>query len=380
MCILIIGYMIFSNSVERIKFSKATGYFGKNYEDVVNFSLGEPKDMPPASVTNAFMNSVKSGTNRYAPVQGSPELRERLSRKLEEKNNIQASAEEVIITTGGSESIALSIMSLVNPGDEVIVLEPSYPIVAPMISFCGGRPVSLTLRKDNEFWPDMEELKDAVNKKTKMMAVNTPHNPTGTVFSRRCLKAISEIFNGPIMVDEVYENFTYGSDHCSMASIAAVPENVITVNSFSKTYCMCGYRVGYTHADIELIKRMMKIKLCITTCTSNPAQVAAIAALEDEKFPKTMKMNFERRKNLMVESLKSLEMPLVEPEGAFYVFPEISEFGSDDEAFELFMKAGVMTMPGSVFHRDYNNHLRFSFVADESDIIEGISRLEGVIA
>jgi aspartate/methionine/tyrosine aminotransferase len=188
------------------------------------------------------------------------------------------------------------------------------------------------------------------------------------------------VFRGAILTDEVYENFTYGTEHRSMASVTDLPENVITVNSFSKTYCMCGYRVGYLHADEEIIKRMLKLKLCISTCTSNPAQRAAIAALEDSEFPGAMKRRFWSRRDLLVDGLRKLGFPLVEPRGAFYVFPDISEFGLDEDAFRFFIKAGVMTMPGGIFHESCRNHLRFSFAAGREEILEGISRLEGIVA
>jgi aspartate/methionine/tyrosine aminotransferase len=249
-----------------------------------------------------------------------------------------------------------------------------------MVSFCAGKPVSLFLEKEDGFRPDLEKVKELANRRTKMLVLNTPHNPTGAVFDRKCLKAISEIFGGVILVDEVYENFTYGGQHHSLASLADLPENVITVNSFSKTYCMCGYRVGYLHASVDLIKQMMKLKLCVSTCTSSPAQHAAIAALEDNDFPGTIRKKFEERRNLLVKGLKALGLPLVEPKGAFYVFPDIKEFGSDEQAFDLFLKAGVLTMPGSVFHERFKENTRFSFVADMHEIREGIRRLEGILA
>lgn len=372
--------MSFSKSVERIKFSKATGYFGKVHKDIVDFSLGEPKDRPPDSVIDAFVESLKCESNRYAPVQGLLELREGVAEKLKTQNRFGASPEEIFITNGATEGIAFSILSLIDGLDEVIITEPSYPITAPMVSFCGGKPVGLFLTSENSFIPDLEKLKELTNSKTKMLVLNTPHNPTGAVFDKKCLKAISEIFGGVILIDEVYENFTYRAKHHSLASLTGVPENVITVNSCSKTYCMCGYRVGYLHARKDIIRQMLKLKLCVSTCTSNPAQKAAIAALEDGNFPLAIRRKFEKRRNLMVRGLKALGFPMVEPKGAFYVFPDTTEFGTDEEAFKLFLKAGVMTMPGTVFHERFNGNIRFSFVADINEIKDGIDRLVGILA
>ena len=370
----------FSEAVKKMAFSQATAYFGKDHGDAVDFSLGEPKDRPPDSVVDAYIKSLREGGNRYAPVQGLLELRGKISEKLKKQNGVDATPDEILITNGATEGIAFSVMSLVNKGDEVVVVEPSYPIIAPMVNFCGGKAVSLFLNYENSFLPDLEKLKDLVNKKTKMLVINTPHNPTGAVFDERCLKAMSEIFGGVILVDEVYENFTYGVKHSSLASIADIPENVITVNSFSKTYCMCGYRTGYLHAGKELIRHMLKLKLCMSTCTSNPAQHAAVAALEDVNFPGMIRKRFEERRGILVSGLNALGLPFVEPKGAFYVFPNITEFGNDIDAFELFLKAGVLTMPGSIFHEKCKKNVRFSFVVDKKEILEGIERLEGVLA
>ncbi|MCK5233423.1 MAG: pyridoxal phosphate-dependent aminotransferase [Candidatus Aenigmarchaeota archaeon] len=366
----------FSKSVKRTEFPTAVKYFGKKQKDIVDFSLGEPKDRPPASAIEAHIQAIHDGSNTYAPVQGLPELREKIAEKLLEKNKINTTPEEILVTGGASEGIAYSILTHAEQGDDIIIVEPSYPIVAPMVRFCGARPISLFLSEENEFQPDLEKLKELITSKTKMLAINTPHNPTGTVFNKKDLRAISEIFPGKILVDEVYENFTYGEKHHSLASFCDVPENIITVNSFSKTYCMCGYRVGYLHASHETINHMLKLKLFISTCTSNPAQKSAIAALEDTKFPEMMKEKFEERKNAMVSGLKSLGLPFTEPQGAFYVFPNVSEIGSDEDAFYLFKKAGVLTMPGRVFHERYKKNVRFSFVADTKEIKKGIEKLQ----
>lgn len=370
--------MIFSEAIEKIRLSGAAKYFGRSNSGLIDFSIGEPKDPPPESAVDAYIAALKSKSSRYAPVQGLPELRERIAEKLSEKNKIPANPEEILVTSGASEAIAFSIMSLVGKGDEVIVAEPSYPIMAPMVRFCGGKPVSLMINEGSGFSPDIEQLKGLIRGNTRMIMINTPHNPTGTVFGKPELRAISEIFGGPILVDEVYENFTYGTEHHSLASIAGSPENIITVNSFSKTYCMCGYRVGYLHARKDAISQMLKLKLCISTCTSNPAQKAAIAALEDKKFPAALKARFDERRRLMVGGLKAAGLPFVEPKGAFYAFPDVTCMGGGEKAFELFLGAGVLSMPGSVFHESCANNVRLSFVSGAEEIKKGIERLKGL--
>lgn len=370
---------MFSSAILRMPHSGATSYFGRAGKDAVNFSLGEPKDEPPKAAVSAYIDALRGGANRYAPVQGTPELREAIAEKLRHTNDICASPDEILVTGGASEALAFSILSIADPGDEVIIAEPGYPVAASMVKFCGAKPVPLLLRTQDNFQPSLEALKNLVNQKTKMLIINTPHNPTGAVFDKSVLKAISEIFGGVIMVDEVYENFTYGAAHHSIASLAERPERIITVNSFSKTYSMCGYRVGYLHAEKDLVAQMLKLKLCVSTCTSNPSQRAAVAALNDLEFPNAIREKFRERRDMMVRGLKDAGFSFSEPTGAFYVFPDVSELGGGEKAFELFLKAGVLAMPGSVFHEECKNYIRFSFAAGVDHIAEGIERIRTVL-
>ncbi len=370
---------MFSKAIRQMPASKATEYFGKANKDIVDFSLGEPKDMPPESVTKAYTVSIMDSSNRYAPIQGLSELRAKIAEKLAIQNGVFAVSDEVLVTGGASEAISLSILSIMDRGDEAIIIDPNYPVTPSMLRFCGAKPVSILLTPENGFCPDLEKIKESITPKTKMLILNTPHNPTGAVFDKDVLKAISEIFSGIILSDEVYENFTYGTEHCSIASVSARPENVITINSFSKTYAMCGYRAGYLHARKDIIQQMLKLKLCLSTCTSHPCQKAAIAALDDKEFPALMKKRFEERRNLMVKGLKCAGLSFPEPRGAFYVFPDVSELGGDEKAFEFFLNAGILTMPGRVFHEACKNHLRFSFAADSGEITKGMERLKSIL-
>jgi aspartate/methionine/tyrosine aminotransferase len=361
--------------------SGASSYFGTKPGNVVDFSLGEPRDAPPQGAVEAYAESLRSPEGgRYAPVQGMQALRESIARKLSDENWIAARPQEVLVTGGASEAIAFSIMAFAGRGDEVIITEPGYPIMAPMVRFCGAKPVPFMLDMDAGFRPDIEKLRCLLTARTKMVMINTPHNPTGTVFSRGFLKALPQVFPGMIVADEVYENFTYGQRHHSIASLAQSPERVVTVNSFSKTYCMCGYRVGYLHAHEDVVKRMLGLKLSISTCASRPAQEAALAALSDRLYPRRLQRKFEERRNAMTMGLRSLGLPLVEPGGAFYAFPDVDGIGSDEDAFGLFRKAGVLAMPGRVFHESCTANVRMSFVSGEEEIREGIARLEGVLA
>lgn len=365
----------FNSAIRNTPLSKAAKYFGAR-ENIINFSLGEPQFLPPKSVQDAYIQAIREGTNRYAPVQGYPELREALAEKLRKENKIDASAEEIFITNGASEAIFFSILTLVEKGDEVIIFEPNYPIVSPVVKYLGGTPRVIKLKEENAFQIDIEELKNAVNKKTKFVVINTPHNPTGTIAEKETLKAIAEICRCNILVDEVYEKLVYGKSHFSLGSIYG---NVLTVNSFSKSYCMCGYRVGYIHAPGDFIQQLMKLKLYSTTCSSAPAQKAALAALKDREFAKELQKKFSERRDIMMNGLRELGIPFIEPGGAFFVFPNISLFGNDGQVYELFLKAGVLIMPGTIFGENFHDYVRFSFTATKKEIEEGIRRLQEIV-
>ena len=372
--------MNLNRAIENTPHSAVAGYFGRAPEGAINLSLGEPLFQPPESVRNAYIEALSSGSSRYAPVQGLPELLEAVSSKLESENGIASKPGNVLITNGANEAIALAILSVVDRGDEVLICEPSFPAFSPLVRYCMGKHVPLVLKEENGFQPDLEELKNLINRRTKLMVLNTPHNPTGSVFSRETLKAVSEICRCYILVDEVYENLVYGKSHHSLASVAEGPEKVITVNSFSKTYCMCGYRLGYLHASADLIKNFMKLKLYISICSSTPVQMAGLAALQDEDFPVAARAEFRKRRDIMQRGFRMLGMPFVKPDGTFYIFPNISEWGNDREVHEIFLKAGVLTLPGRIFHENCGSNIRFSFVANPGDIMEAIARIEGVIS
>lgn len=367
--------MNLNRAIQNTPECEATKYFGRIPKDCINFSIGEPLFKPPKSVVDAYVNAVREGSNRYAPIQGYPELRERIAGKLEGENRIRAEPEEILVTNGATEAIGFVLLSLVDKGDEVIVCEPNYPIFSPIVKYCGGRAKPLPLREERGFQVDLEELKGMLSKKTKLLILNTPHNPTGMVLNKNVLKAVSEICKTSILVDEVYEKIIYSDKHHSLASLSENPERIITVNSFSKTYCMCGYRIGYLHAERGFVKKLLKLKLYLSNCVNAPVQRAALAAFDEKEFPEKIKKEFEKRKMILIKGFKKLGMPCKEPEGTFYAFPNISEWGNDKKVYEMFLKSGVLTMPGSIFSGLYDKYVRFSFVCKPGDIKEGIERV-----
>lgn len=367
--------MNLNRAIQNTPECEATKYFGHVPKDCINFSIGEPLFRPPESVVDAYVRAVREGSNRYAPIQGYPELREKIAEKLERENRIQAKPEEILVTNGATEAIGFVLLSLVDKGDEVIICEPNYPIFSPIVRYCGGKSKLLPLREEEGFQMDMEELKGMFNKKTKLLILNTPHNPTGMVLDKNSLKAVSEICRTNVLVDEVYEKIIYTGKHHSLASLPETPERVITVNSFSKTYCMCGYRIGYLHAERGFVEKLLKLKLYLSNCVNASVQKAALAALDEKEFPGKIKGEFEKRKIILIKGFKRLGLPCAEPEGTFYAFPNISEWGDDKKVYEMFLKSGVITMPGSIFSDLYDRYIRFSFVCSPEEIEEGLQRL-----
>ncbi|MEE9323768.1 MAG: pyridoxal phosphate-dependent aminotransferase [Candidatus Aenigmarchaeota archaeon] len=367
--------MNLNRAIQNTPECEATKYFGHISENCINFSVGEPLFKPPESVVNAYVKAVREGSNRYAPIQGYPELREKIAGKLEVENKIRAEPEEILVTNGATEAIGLVLLSLVDKGDEVITCEPNYPIFSPIVKYCGGRAKPLPLREEKGFQIDMEELKGMLSEKTKLLILNTPHNPTGMVLNKNVLKAVSEICKTSILVDEVYEKIIYTGKHHSLASLSETPERIITVNSFSKTYCMCGYRIGYLHAKKEFVQKLLKLKLYLSNCVNASIQKATLAAFDEKEFPERIKKEFEKRKIILMKGFKKLGIPCVEPKGTFYAFPNISEWGNDKKVYDMFLKSGVLTMPGSIFSDLHDKHVRFSFVCKPRGIKEGVERI-----
>jgi aspartate/methionine/tyrosine aminotransferase len=367
--------MIFSDAVRGTPECAAGRYFGCAPKDAINLSIGEPLFPPPESVVSAYAEAGGSGAHRYAPIQGYADLREALAEKLKTENGIQASPEEIIITNGATEAIGLSIMSLVGRGDEVVVFEPNYPIVSPMVIYCGGRPVTIPLKEKDGFQIDTETLKEKVSGRTKLVVINSPHNPTGTVLKKETMRALSEICNAPIISDEVYEKFVFEGEHHSLSSVSENPGRVITVNSFSKSYCMCGYRVGYLHGPRELISQMTKLKLYLSNCCPAPSQRAALAALHEKGFPDSIRNEVGKSREALVIGLKRLGISFTEPVGAFYAFPDVSRFGGGDEFYRMLLKAGVIAMPGCIFGKSHSGHIRFSFACRSEDVKECFRRI-----
>ncbi len=348
--------------------------------DVINLALGEPDFPIPDEAKEAAIQALKEDFTHYTSNKGIVELREALSDKLLKENGIEANPEEIIVTSGASEALHLAIEAFVNPGDEVLIPNPGFVSYEPLVKLAQGKPVYYSLYQENSFVPDVEEIKERLSSKTKMILVNSPGNPTGAVFPEEVMKAIAEAaedYNALLVSDEVYEKIIYEGKHISPG---AYSENVITVNGFSKSYAMTGLRVGYLHAREEFVEEMLKVHQYIQASVNSLAQKAALAALNSENFIEPMVEELRRRREVMVELLKGIEgVKVKKPEGAFYVFADFSEFGSSMALSLELVKAGVVVTPGTAFGSLGEGFLRFSFATGQEKIKEGVRRIKSYL-
>lgn len=357
-------------------------------KDVISFALGEPDLETPQNIKEAAIKAIKEGHTHYTSTAGLPELREAVARKLERENGVKYDPQtEIVITVGACEACFVSIMSTINPGDEVIITDPSFVFYAPTIKLAGGRPVYLPLEEKNDFRPDLKEIEARISLKTKMIWINSPNNPTGSVLSENDIIKIASIARKHdllVLTDEVYEKFLYdGYKYCSIAALPGMQNNTIIANAFSKTYAMTGWRVGYVAANEKLINRIHLVHMHICTHPSVIAQKAAVEALIG---PQTsiieMVREFDRRRNFIVNRLNEIDgISCWKPRGSFYAFPKVSELGkSSYELAEYLLKDGkVNTVPGTAFGKQGEGYLRLSFASPMKAIEEGMARLENSV-
>lgn len=375
--------------LDRIPRSKASESLRirEQYPDIISLGAGEPDFPTPPNVIEAVKRRLDEGFTHYAPPLGKVELREEIAKKLKNENKIDVDPDEVIVSCGSKESILLCIAALTNPGDEVIVPDPGYLAFRPICEFMGAKAVSLHLKEEDRFEMHAEELEKLVSPKTRVIIINSPSNPTGTVLKRKCLEEIGDIVIDKDLIaisDEAYEKLVYDDvKHISMGSLKGMAEHVITTQSFSKTYAMCGFRVGYAAGPSEIIREIEKLKLCTTISSPAAFQMAAIDALRgSKKYVEEMVREYDRRRKMFMKMLDGIpQMRYVKPQGAFYMFPNITGLGmSSEEAFKFFVeKAKVFTVPGTEFGKYGEGYVRMSYATAYEKIEEAMDRIEKAI-
>lgn len=352
-------------------------------EGIISLGVGEPDFSTPWQIRQTAIEALERKRIVYTANSGLIELRKCISDYICKKENVRYDPEsEVLVTVGGSEAIDLAIRSVVNPGDEVMIVEPCFVCYAPLVELMHGKAVPLITKAENKFKLMPEELKAAITPKTKMLILPYPNNPTGAVMTKEDLEPIADILretNILILTDEIYSEMTYGRKHCSIISFPGMKERTIYVNGFSKAFAMTGWRLGYLAAPEPLAKQMIKIHQYGIMSSPTISQYAAITALTKcEKEVKAMIDEYNMRRHLLVGNLNRIGLDCFEPEGAFYVFPSIKSTGLSSEEFceKLLYKQNVAVVPGNAFGESGEGHIRISYAYSIKHLTEALSRIE----
>ncbi len=352
-------------------------------QDAISLGVGEPDFVTPWHIRNEAIYSLEKGRTYYTSNAGLLELRRELSLYMERKINVSYDpASEVIITVGGSEAIDLCIRALVNPGDEVLVPEPSFVCYKPCAVLAGAKAVPLVTKNENKFKLTKEELLAAITPKTKLLVLPYPNNPTGGIMTKENLEEIAGILREKdifVLSDEIYGELTYGREHVSIASLPGMRERTILVNGFSKSYAMTGWRLGWAAAPKEIMEQMVKIHQYAIMCAPTASQYAAIEAVKngDEDIER-MREQYNYRRKVIVDGFNKMGLSCFEPEGAFYVFPSIQSTGltSNDFAEKLLRKQKIAVVPGTAFGDSGEGFIRCSYAYSIANINEALERID----
>ncbi len=351
---------------------------------VINLSLGEPNFKTPQHIIRAAMEALQSGYTHYTPNRGLLEFREAAAHKLKVENNIDVDPEtEVMATVGSMGALSLTMLTIIDCGDEVLIPSPGYVSYESQVLMAGGRPVPYRLKEENRFQPDLDEISSLITRKTKAIVVNSPSNPTGAVFDYDVLKGIADLAadeNLLVISDEAYERITYdGVRHISPASLPGMMDRTISIFSFSKTYAMTGWRIGYAVANKEIISEMTKLQEHLVAHPSSISQIAATAALRElnGQVERMVREYAERRRIIMDGLSKIPGIRFQRPRGAFYIFPNIRSFGMSSEEFTMYLlrEAKVIVVPGSAFGRFGEGYIRISYSVSGEMLKEAIRRI-----
>jgi len=351
-------------------------------EDVISLGVGEPDFITPWHVREASVYALERGMTSYTPNAGLPELRELIAEYLASRFGLHYEpSNQVIVTVGGSEAIDLALRTLLEPGDEVLIPEPSFVSYSPLAYLAGGVPVGIETRAEDGFKLTAASLAAAITPRSKVLILSYPSNPTGAIMSEddyRPIAALVEKHDLIVVSDEIYAELTYGQKHVSFASMPGMKDRTVLVSGFSKAFAMTGWRLGYLCAHPELTRAMLKVHQYSIMCASSMAQAAAIEALR-EGLPEVERMveSYNQRRRLMVSGFRQIGLDIHEPQGAFYAFPSIRSTGLTSEQFaeRLFAEAKVAAVPGHVFGLGGEGHLRCSYATSVAQLNEALERI-----
>ena len=352
--------------------------------DIIHLEIGEPDCATPRNIIDAAKRALDNGATHYTPASGIYEVREAAARYVAARTGVATTAANVVLTPGSKNILAFLLLAVVEPGDEVIVPDPGYPIYRSLVSFIGATPVSIPLRQENDFRLDVEELRSLVSPRTRLLIVNTPANPTGGILTRSDCEGIAAVaakHDLVVLSDEIYGRLTYDGEHVSLYGIDGMAERTVLLDGVSKAWAMCGWRLGIGAMPVELAARMDTLMINSSSCAAAFTQLAAVEAFESPESDaavETMVAEFRRRRDVIVAGLNRIPgIDCRSPQGAFYVFPDITGTGYNERDLqrELLDEVGVAVLAGSTFGPAGRGHIRLSYANSVDNIERALDRI-----
>ena len=373
-----------STTVQQLKPSGIRRFFdlAASMDNVISLGVGEPDFVTSWAVREASILSLERGYTSYTANAGLLELRFEIMKYMKRNFNVSYDyKDDIIVTVGGSQALDITMRALINPEDEIIVVEPNFVSYSPLISLAGGVPVAIETTAETEFKLQPKQIEEVITSNTKALLLCSPNNPTGSSLSKEELQAIADIvikYDLLVITDEIYAELTYDEEFTSIASLEGMKERTIIISGFSKGFAMTGWRLGYICAPTEIAKAMLKIHQYTMMCAPTMAQYGAIEALQNGQHDvEEMRKSYRRRRNYMVKSLNQIGLECHSPGGAFYVFPSVKKTGLSSEEFaeQLLLEERVAVVPGNVFGKGGEGHIRCSYASSMESLEESIKRI-----
>ena len=350
--------------------------------EAISLGVGEPDFDTPWRIREEGIYALEQGKTFYTSNAGLKELKEEIGRYLRRKINVDYDpASEIVVTVGGSEGIDIALRAMLDPGDEVLIPQPSYVSYLPCTVLADGKPIVIPLKQENEFKLTVEDLKESITPRTKILVLPYPNNPTGVIMTKEDLEPVAKVVKEHdifVLSDEIYSELTYGTAHASIASLPGMKERTLVINGFSKGFAMTGWRLGYICGPRAIAEQMVKIHQYAIMCAPTNSQYAAVEALKNcESEVERMRVAYNQRRRYLVHEFRRMKLDCFEPFGAFYIFPNIKEFGMSSEAFatRFLEEEKVAVVPGSAFGECGEGFLRVSYAYSLEDLKEAIGRL-----
>ncbi len=354
--------------------------------EIIHLEIGEPDFDTPANVVEAAIRALREGWTHYGPSAGLPQAREAIAEHFAKDRGVPVGPDNVVITPGAKPILFYSVLALVNPGDEVIYPDPGFPIYESVISFFGAKAVPVPLKESRQFRLDVADLEARITPKTRMVIINSPHNPCGSMLTREDLKQIAELAEKHdfwVLADEIYSKITYEDPHESITQFPGMMDRTVIVDGFSKTYAMTGWRLGYGILPKDVAPHFARLMTNSNSCTASFAQIAAIEALRGPQDPVTrMVAEFRRRRDRIVDGLNALDgISCVKPKGAFYVFANVKALGMKSVELQdrLLAEAGVASLAGTSFGPEGEGYLRFSYANSLPNLEKALAMIAGLL-